>query len=927
MITPLNLSLNFSGGGVTFSAEGLPTGLSIDPETGIISGAPVAAGANAVTVTATNESGAVAANFSWRIEAASAPVNAAAPEINGAATIGGTLTAAPGSWTGLPEPAYTYVWTRNAEPISGATGATYVVQEGDVGSVLAVIVTALNMIGSASAASDGVSVVGNTVATEITLSAFATGPGGAAPIFSGRREQNSGLVFVSGSGEPGEVVQGRMVSASDGAGVSPWMDIATANAGDGSFEGWIEGAPRSFDALRAQVRYRDASNAPASTSNTCYIGWVLAHWSQSDDRYFGDGNFQGVSLTATTALASPVPVRIVSVDRDPDVAPAEPGDLYVWDVTGSPPAGRDPVWRYANALRETLTDGPIILMAHQESGTGPSQSVDDNDDARFWEDELLVAQAGQPHLVEIDRPVALDLAYWAWTTSGIHNNETLALGVTGRISFDLAPDGTPVVRDTVQTAGSVSWTQNHSWADLYDWTHSRLAFREHYVYDVNTSQAAFIDHPVYGDFVTGFPSNFSRAGFVHGTRQAGGNWIDTGHPSTNQPGGASEVAASAALGVARATGVYNPGDFALDFVKWPTEPADDPKYVYVGFQDRDLVTMRHLLAQQNPPVTVGGAAIMGGVSSFVVNGAQARSTALVSYGGRLRARVAKPDGSDWTHADTLTWDREFNGYAGLEGPTGLTSDQLLDTLSRWQDFPRVATGLSSYPALQIDSYFAAGLFDNPLPAPGIDFTVLAHETFGAVTASSPQTIHTIPNHDGSPLAIFVMTNSTASNTAGYPTGASLNGVGIGSPVSQSQSAAFKMSVYAVPSPGTGTLALAMTYGASANGGNVCIVRLDGGEFDTPPNGDSGYANNITSTTPGKTATSNGSLALHLVTSGASANEALSGAGSWVGAEVIGGQRTRLAKVEGVAAGATSGFVASFPTTRAGHGTLFVKPAQ
>ena len=56
------------GNGVTFSATGLPTGLSINPSTGAITGTPTTAGTSSVTVTATDSQAlSASASFSWTV--------------------------------------------------------------------------------------------------------------------------------------------------------------------------------------------------------------------------------------------------------------------------------------------------------------------------------------------------------------------------------------------------------------------------------------------------------------------------------------------------------------------------------------------------------------------------------------------------------------------------------------------------------------------------------------------------------------------------------------------------------------------------------------------------------------------------------------------------------------------------------------------
>ena len=70
--TPASLQIqasdSASGQALTYSATGLPAGLTINGSTGVISGTPTAAGTSAVTVTATDGTGASgSAAFTWTI--------------------------------------------------------------------------------------------------------------------------------------------------------------------------------------------------------------------------------------------------------------------------------------------------------------------------------------------------------------------------------------------------------------------------------------------------------------------------------------------------------------------------------------------------------------------------------------------------------------------------------------------------------------------------------------------------------------------------------------------------------------------------------------------------------------------------------------------------------------------------------------------
>ncbi len=81
---------------------------------------------------ASRTSAAVIGGYAWE--------ETPAPEVLGTAKFGQTLTANEGSW--LPTPtSFTYQWMRGVDPISGATGKTYVLQPADIGHPVTVKVT------------------------------------------------------------------------------------------------------------------------------------------------------------------------------------------------------------------------------------------------------------------------------------------------------------------------------------------------------------------------------------------------------------------------------------------------------------------------------------------------------------------------------------------------------------------------------------------------------------------------------------------------------------------------------------------------------------------------------------------------------------------------------------------------------------------
>jgi hypothetical protein len=100
----------------------------------------------------------------------SAPTSSAPPTVSGATTVGQTLTATTGTWTGSGN-AYAYGWKRcdsagaNCAAIAGAASSSYALVSGDAGSTMRVSVTATNGGGSAAATSAATAVVGSPTPT------------------------------------------------------------------------------------------------------------------------------------------------------------------------------------------------------------------------------------------------------------------------------------------------------------------------------------------------------------------------------------------------------------------------------------------------------------------------------------------------------------------------------------------------------------------------------------------------------------------------------------------------------------------------------------------------------------------------------------------------------------------------------------------
>ncbi|MFD9686402.1 putative Ig domain-containing protein [Kitasatospora sp. NPDC059088] len=103
----IHASDSASGQSLSYSATGLPTGLSINSSSGLISGTPTTAGSNNVTVTAKDTTGATgSASFTWTVAGTG----------GGTCTGGGQLLGNPGFETGTASP-----WTASSGVIDNSS--------------------------------------------------------------------------------------------------------------------------------------------------------------------------------------------------------------------------------------------------------------------------------------------------------------------------------------------------------------------------------------------------------------------------------------------------------------------------------------------------------------------------------------------------------------------------------------------------------------------------------------------------------------------------------------------------------------------------------------------------------------------------------------------------------------------------------------
>jgi thermitase len=242
------------------------------------------------------------------------PANTSPPTISGTAQDGQTLSASTGSWSGSPT-SYTYQWKQcdssgaNCSAVSGATGSSYSLSSADVGSTMAVAVTASNAGGSATAQS---------------------APSG---VVAAQPPQSTAPPTVSGTDATGQTLQS---SAGSWMGTAPlsyayqWQRCDSSGSSCGDVSGATSNTYTltSADAGSTMRVHVSASNSAGSANATSQPTAPVASSGQSL-------SFSGTLNKNTTSLAFPVTIGAGEVDATLTFSKGGTATVQLLDASGA----------------------------------------------------------------------------------------------------------------------------------------------------------------------------------------------------------------------------------------------------------------------------------------------------------------------------------------------------------------------------------------------------------------------------------------------------------------------------------------------------------------------------------------------------------------------------------------------------------------
>ncbi|MGA2012891.1 MAG: hypothetical protein ABSH51_20465 [Solirubrobacteraceae bacterium] len=246
-------------------------------------------------VTASNADGTAAAQSQpTAMIPDSAPTNTAAPTITGVAQRGDPLTGTQGTWTGIGN-SYAYQWQRSTDGstwtnIAAQTGTSYLLAGADEGCNLRLLVTATNVDGTL------------TIASQPTATVLASPPtNSAAPSITGTVQRDSVLSAAQGTwGGIGNTYTYQWQRSTDG---QTWTNIAAQTGTSYTLSVADEGSQIRFDVIAANsdatlsVASQPTAAVPAAAPVNTTAPTITGTAQRSDTLSATQGAWNGIDNT------------------------------------------------------------------------------------------------------------------------------------------------------------------------------------------------------------------------------------------------------------------------------------------------------------------------------------------------------------------------------------------------------------------------------------------------------------------------------------------------------------------------------------------------------------------------------------------------------------------------------------------------------
>lgn len=513
--------------------------------------------------------------------------------------------------------------------------------------------------------------------------------------------RNAAQIPVSGIATPGEMIDLRVLSESDGPG--NWQSFAQADAA-GNWSGALE-MTRAQSWMRLEVRNASEPSTRDITANRFGVGHVLALWGQSEIVRLRSTVFD--TLTPEPLLADDT-VQVMWSDTAPVLKHLSNSDPHSSALAAM-----------ANVLIDERPGEKFAIVIHARSGTGFAALVDDSNTDRDWSEDAALhafATADGQH-------VGLPAISWfaAPGSLGSDYDDALFPLFTGR-TLDGQPVNFPA---TLNYGNGLSIQADHWFGELYDPAHSRWVGYGPHRFDIaEDMQSAHVTlagstddrlankqdarlawremlaNPHAADVF--LPLGFEPLTYRNGVADGNGGWMDFAHPSGDHDDGAPQLGRLTAHAVLQASGLSNWSVPSFDQSHW--QP--DGSYVEIWSSAGPITTIRQArgetpLDQSYPHWTE--------VFGWQINGLPAQRAELIA--GRVRLY---PNDGPFNAQDIINF-----GEGGASGMIKFPQDYYAET---YKDLPIVDVGAARVDGIAVRPLPDASVLDNTLAPVEAEFS-------------------------------------------------------------------------------------------------------------------------------------------------------------------------------------------------------------